>query len=234
MNILDAIILGLLAVSSIAAAYKGFVGSVLDLVFFFVGWIAALFFSPALSRYITERHPYLLQILITFSEGALRIDSIEDRILPVSALSSERISHLVSEANFPYPFDRLLLSNLNNLALENLSTLGEYFNHSIANILLNIITFVTIYFVIRISFTILASIARGIMGLPVLKQLDWLLAAGFGLLRGILIVNLLFLFLSVVLVLVPVDLLRAYIENSLLANFFTEFNIFSAFLRGRM
>jgi uncharacterized membrane protein required for colicin V production len=234
MNFLDALILGVLAISSIAAAYKGFVGSVLDLVSFFASWIAALIFSPVLSRYIIEHHPYLLQILITFSEGALRIDSIEDRTLPVSVISSERISQLVGEANFPYPFDRLLLSNLQDLALENLNTLGEYFNHSIANILLNIITFVSIYFAIRILFTILTSIARGIVGLPVLKHMDWLLGTGFGLVRGLLIVNLLFLFLSVVLVLVPVDLLRSYIENSLMADFFTEFNIFSAFLRGRI
>lgn len=234
MNILDAIILGILAISSIAAAYKGFVASVLDLVSFFASWIAALLFSPVLSRYIIERHPYVLQILITFSEGALRIDSIEDRTLPVSAISSERISQLVNDANFPYPFDRLLMSNLQDLALDNISTLGEYFNHSIANILLNIITFAAVYFVIRILFTILTSIARGIVGLPVLKQLDWLLGAGFGFLRGFLIVNLLFLFLSVVLVLVPVDIVRSYIENSLMADFFTEFNIFSTFLRGRV
>jgi uncharacterized membrane protein required for colicin V production len=72
------------------------------------------------------------------------------------------------------------------------------------------------------------------MGLPVLKQMDWLLGAAFGFVRGFLVVNLLFLFLSVVLILVPVDLLRSYIENSLMADFFTEFNIFSAFLRGRI
>jgi len=232
MNILDAIILGILVFSSIAAAYKGFVGSVLDLVSFFASWVAALLFSPVLSRYITERHPYLLQTLITFSEGALRIDATGDRTLPVSVVSSERLSQLVNDANLPYPFDRLLLSNLQDLALENLNTIGEYFNHSIANILLNIITFMTIYFAVRLLFTLLTSIARSVTGLPVLKQLDWLFGAGFGLLRGLLIVNLLFLILSVVLVLVPVDLLRAYIETSLLAEFFTEFNIFSAFLSG--
>ncbi len=234
MNILDALILTILAMSSIAAAYKGFVGSVLDMVSFFASWIAALIFSPVLSRYLIEHHPYLMQILITFSEGALRIDSIEDRILPVSSISTERIAQLVSDANFPYPFDRLLLSNLQDLALQNLRTLGEYFNYSIANVLLNIITFVIIYIAVRILFTILTSIARGIANLPVLKRMDWLLGAGFGFLRGLLIVNLLFLFLSVVLVLVPIDLIRAYIANSLLADLFMEFNVFSYFLSGRI
>jgi len=234
MNILDGIILGILAVSAIGAAYKGFVGSVLDLVSFFASWIAALLLSPILSRYIADRHSYLLQMLITFSEGALRIDSTGDRTLPVSVISSDRLYQLISDANFPYPFDRLLLSNIQDLALENLNTLGEYFNHSIANILLNIFTFVSIYFAIRILFTILTSITRGIVGLPVLKQLDWLLGVGFGLLRGLLIINLFFLLLSVVLVLIPVDLLRAYIENSLFADFFTEFNIFNAFLSGKI
>jgi len=234
MNIVDAIILGILAFSVILAAHRGFLGSVLDLISFFASWVAALIFSPVLSRYILEHHPNIMQTLITFSEGALRIDSIEERTLPASAITPDRISQLVSEANFPYPFDRLLLSNLQDLALEHLNTLGDYFNHSIANILLNIITFVTIYFAVRILFAILSSAVRGIVGLPVLKQFDWILGAGFGLLRGFLIVNLLFLFFSVVLILVPIDLFRSYIENSLLANFFMEFNIFNAFLSGRI
>jgi len=234
MNVLDAIVLTILAFSSIAASYKGFVVSVLDLFSFLASWIAALLFSPILSRYIADHHPYILQILITFSEGALRIESIEDRLLPVSVITSDRLAQLVSDANLPYPFGRLLLSNLENLALENVNTLGEYFNFSIASILLNIVTFVSIYLAVRILFTILTSIVRGIVSLPVLKQMDWLLGAGFGLVRGFLIVNLLFLCLSVVLVLVPIDFLRSFIENSLLAKFFTEFNIFSAFLRGQI
>lgn len=234
MNLLDAAILLVLALSSIIAAYRGFVVSVLDLVSFFASWLSAIFFSPMLSRYIVERWPQVLQTLISFSEGAFRIDSVEDRLLPVASLSAERIAQLVNDANLPYPFDRLLLSNLMDLALQDIRTLAEYFNHSIANILLNIITFVGLYITVRILFSLLISIVRGIVGLPVLKSLDWLLGLCFGFIRGIFIVNLFFLLLSVVLILIPVDLLMTLADNSVFAEFFTRYNLFSLFLSGKI
>jgi len=232
MNIVDFFILGILGISIFVGAYKGFVESILNLVSFFFCWIGALVFSPRLSDYIIERHPYIIQTLITFSEGALRIDSVIERALPVSAISDGRISELVNEARFPYPFDRILLSNLQNEVFENLQTLGDYFNHTIASVILSILSFVTIYLVLRILFSLLISVAKGIAGLPVLKQLDGILGAGLGLLRGLIVVSLFFLMLPVIITVVPVDLIKAYVETSLLADLFIEFNIFTMFLGG--
>jgi len=234
MNVLDFLILGILGISMIAGAYKGFVDSVLNLLSFFLCWIGTIVFSPMLSSYIIERHPYLLQTLITFSEGALRIDSVFERALPVSAINVDRILELVNEARFPYPFDRILLANLQNEVFPHLQTLGEYFNHTIALVILNILSFIAIYFALRIVFYILISVAKGIVGLPVLKQFDGILGAGLGLLRGILIVSLVFLALPVVMTVVPVDLIGSFVETSLLADFFIEFNIFTMFLSGKI
>jgi len=234
MNLIDIAIIVIILFSVIAAAYKGFVASVIDIVSFFVSWIFALIFSPVLSRYIAVNHPNVIQTIISFSEGALRIRSIDDRSLPVSVLNSERIASFVEGANFPEPFDRLLLENLENLTLEYATTLGEYFNHSISNVILNILSFIAVYFAVRLFFGVLASVAKGVVGLPVLKQLDWVLGGALGVLRGVLIVNILMLFSSIVLVLVPVELVRSYLDESMLANLFLRVNLFSLFLSARI
>lgn len=234
MNIIDYIILGILFIFLLMGIYKGFVESILTLVSFVLSWVGSLTFSPILARYILERHPFVFDMLITFSEGALRIDSVIERSTDISQFSEGRLSELAEAAQFPYPFSRYLISNLHTEALEHLGTLAEYFNHTIALSILNMASFIIVYIVMWVIFSIIISVAKSVVGFPVLKRLDGIFGGVFGVFHGMVILNLLFLVIPAFLTIVPVVMIRELFNASLLSYLFIDMNIFTPFLSGKI
>jgi uncharacterized membrane protein required for colicin V production len=230
MNIIDIIVVGVLAVSSFIGMYYGFTVSVLSIASFFISWIGSMIFYPSLSRFITTKFPDIIDKLILYTDGASKT-TMDDRSLSIASLSGEKVNDLVVRAGLPAPFDRILESNLVNHSFGEIN-IGQYFDYTIANIIINLISFIIIFLAIRLIFMVAISIANGITRLPVLKQFDTLAGAGFGFLRGFLILFVIFSVVPILLTLAPVDILTKYIEESAFAHFFTNSNFFTAFIRG--
>lgn len=232
MNYVDYIVLSILSICLLIGVYNGFVVSSLGFLSSLFSWLVSLTFYPSLSKFIIQRYPDLIKNLIFYTEGASKVKSIEEQALVVSSLTQEQIIDIVNRAKLPPPFDRLLLHNMLNKTLPDLTTVGEYFNYSIAYIILNIICFITLFLIIRIICQIGISITREVIGLPVLKKYNGLAGAGVGVLRGFFLISLLFSLVPIILILVPLDIIYLLIENSSMGEFFFETNIFTNFIRG--
>jgi len=230
MNLLDYLILATLAISSVIGMYNGFVISVMNIVSFFISWIGAFMFYPLLSQYIFSSRLY--QSVLYYTSGSSKITSIEERAIPVSTLNPAQIEEIINSVQLPTPFDKLVQSNLLHNSIKHAQSLGEYFDYSIANIIVNIFSFLVIFFAVRIIFLVLISLLKNLTDLPVLKQFDSLFGLALGFVRGILIVFILFAVIPIFLTLVPFDLITQYIDHSLLGRFFFEFNIFTNFVKG--
>lgn len=234
MNIVDYVILAIIAISTIIGLYNGLVISLLNIGSFFLSWIGAFVFYPLMSRFFVN-HTSLMDKLIFYTNGASKIPSIEERTLEVASLTGDQVANIVESAQLPPPFDELISSNLLNDSFDHLSnvkSIGQYFDVTIANIIVNILSFLAVFFIIRLAFFIIVSIANNVTTLPVLKQFDRLLGAGFGAIRGILILFVVFALVPIFMTLAPVDFLSEYLDQSLFAPLFYDHNIFTGLVKG--
>jgi len=233
MKIIDYVILGILGISAMIGVYQGFVVAVLNIASFFISWLTAFLFYPNVSRYL-EAKTKLVSTLLYYTEGATKIQDIELRRTNIQSISEETLKNIIDHANLPSPFDTLIQDNIAKQAFNpiNVVSLGDYFNHTITNIIVNIISFMIVYFAVRILLNIIISLVNHIVKLPVLKTFDSLLGGCFGLFRGIFVVFLIFALVPILLTILPSDFITPFLDESLFASFFYKSNIITSIIRG--
>jgi uncharacterized membrane protein required for colicin V production len=225
-------ILALLILSVLSGFHRGFLVSILSIASFFISWLAAYLFMPLVAGAIMGQEDIVTQMLY-YTEGAETLGSVDLSRALVSEL--DNVSAVVSGANLPYPINTLVHANISGEVFQSagLTTVGEYFNHTIVNVAINVISFLAIFLLVTL---ILSFVIRGVdfvTKLPVLHQFDRLLGAGFGLIRGILIIFLVFMLVPLVLtVLSPFPDIQHYIEDSAFGNFFYNSNFLLGLIPG--
>ena len=80
--------------------------------------------------------------------------------------------------------------------------------------------------------SIVLSLVQHVFKLPPLRQADWLAGGIFGLLRGALIIYVLFLMLPVLKTIVPLDSFNEMVDQSALAPIFQSSGFFSGVISG--
>ncbi|MBQ8954594.1 MAG: CvpA family protein [Clostridia bacterium] len=192
MNIVDIIILAILGLSLVSGMYKGFITSTLALVGFCGAWIASLASYQYLVKAVTAN-----ESLMKFFSGLVgAVDLFKTTSLAnmqVASATTANIDQAVSEINIP------LISNLfrDNVvgkvfANEGLSTMSEYLTQTLLTTALNIICFLLMFIVIYAAVLLIVNMLNNVFRFPALRHLDWLLGGVFGLVRGLVIVMLIF------------------------------------------
>jgi uncharacterized membrane protein required for colicin V production len=232
MNIIDIVILIIMSISMIVGLYNGMILSALHAASFFLSWLASVIFYPYITKLILDLFPSLLNVIVLYAEGSTHIPSVEERMTGIKSLSPEMISEIVDKAQLPNPFSRILISDFSQ-TLEGIGTLGEYFDTTMAIVIINIFSFLLLFFLVKLAFIIIVSISKTVVNLPVLKKFDGAAGAGFGIIRGFFIIYLIFALIPVLLVLAPTDIFTELLDGSKLADFFHYTNIFTSFVRGR-
>jgi uncharacterized membrane protein required for colicin V production len=233
MNILDWIVVILIAYITLTGIYRGFVHSAFSLGTFFFSWLCSVLFTPMVSRaFLNNRSIYAF--IFNFTEGSERIVDFENSKLLISELSDNRLSELLTESNLPMPFGNLLEDNIYNKVFESAGqyTLGDYYNITISNVFINIIAFVTVFFVASMIFGFIINSFNYTLKFPVLKKYDTLIGSFFGLIRGVFITYALFMLTPLVLILVPLTEIYDILYDSLFASFFYTTNFMFGFIKG--
>lgn len=231
MNIIDLAIVLVLAVNVLLGVYYGFSVSLFKIISFVLSWFISLIFHSSLTRYIVIRFPDLLNKIVYYSEGSSKT-AFDHKILPVSSLTSEQILSIVKESGLPSPFSTRIQENLINQNLDSLYSIGQYFDYTVANIIINLISFMLLFLFIQLIFTIIISLVQNLTHLPVLIKYDGVAAAVLGIFRGVLFLHIVFAFVPLLYLLVPADILSIFIDGSKLIKFFIESNLFSSFVKG--
>ena len=151
--------------------------------------------------------------------------SVRD-LAKVLQIGEKELAVVVKNADMPSPFDSAITGNVKKQVYEDrgIYSLGDYFNQTIVDTVLNIISLLLLFLIFRLLFGfVLRLIDFGAAGLPRLKQFDVPLACGIGLLHGVLLVSVLFMFVPLMLVVVP--RLSKFIDGSLLGGFFYRGNV---------
>jgi len=226
MNIIDIAIILILIVFILVGLYQGFTVSILSTASYVLSWLLAWIFYPVLAGIFKSGGVY--SAILSLSDGAQKLTSIDLSKTPIASLDATQISTAINNAKLPAPFSTALFNNINSAALnsQNVTTLGDYFNNTIAMVLTNILCFLIIFIIVRLIFVLIISMTRYVVKLPVLKQTDTLLGGAFGFVRGAVFLYILFMLVPIFLTLFPVDKIQTLVDASLLAKIFYNGNLF--------
>lgn len=189
MNLLGAIVLVIILIS----AYRGMRNGLIKTVFSICSMVIALVLTLWLSPYISKLAQSNESVFTYFTHKV-------EKAIPTENIGSKISDQINFIDNLPLP--KTLKTSIvehNNtdtyvaLAVDNFSA---YISHSLASIIINAIAFVITYLVIAIILRVLSTILDIISKLPILHQINKLSGLFVGLLQGIIIVWILFVFLT--------------------------------------
>ncbi|MBR2605281.1 MAG: CvpA family protein [Clostridia bacterium] len=223
----DLIILLILAIALLAGYYRGMVYSAISLGLSLLSFVMALLLCTTLSGLVQKRQSFY-EMMLYYFEGYEYINetSVELVHVSVSQIGDRELSVVVKNANMPSPFDEAVTKNVKKQVYQrrNIYSLGDYFNQTIVDTVLNILSLLVLFLLFRLVLGfVLRLIDFGAAGLPRLRRLDAPLSCGIGLLHGILLVFIVFMLVPLMLVVVPK--LVKYIDDSVLGGFFYKANL---------
>lgn len=225
MNLIDIFILGVFAMFILAGIYKGFLPTVMSLVANVVSWATGMIFMPVVTNMVISNKT-VFNMFLYYAEGSEFIGDVELAKTAITDLSSSRITSIVNNSSLPFPFSKEILSNINSRAFEGAGavTLGDYYSQTIVCVVINIISFLLIFFIIRVILGFLIEGVDYAVKLPVLSQLNVPISAGVGLLNGICILFVICMVLPIILIVFNFDFLHEMVDNSFFTPVFYNAN----------
>ena len=236
MNIVDYLIIGVVAVSVLFGLYRGFVASVLNMGGGLISFLASFALYPKLAALI-QNNQELQRTLLHYTDASSRIGVLELALTNVVNLGREGIEQVIANVNLPAPLDSILQVNLENLAYGTqgaATTVADYVSQSILQASINIICFLVCFAALYIVISIGLNLIRAVFRFPVLKQLDGLAGGVFGLLRGILVCLAVFTLMPLVQTMVPLTIITELMNESTLAPIFMNGNLITAIMNKQL
>lgn len=225
---LDFVILLILALSVLAGYYRGIIFSSVNVMLTVVAFFLALACIPIPASAVKSREG-AYKMLLYYFEGYEYVCDTSVELVNVSAadVDGTTLELIIDNADMPEPLDRAIRKNVSSAAYadEGITTLGDYFNQTIVDVVLNILSLLAMFLILRLLMGFaLRTIDYGSEGLPVLQRFDPPISCGIGFIHGVLLVWLVFMLVPVFLVIVPQ--LYTFLEDSILGEFFYRINPF--------
>ena len=239
MNYIDLGIAVIFVFFVLLGYYEGFLQSVFSVVAFFLSWLGAAVGTHWLSAYLRS-FDKVYDALLYYAEGAEMLKSVEHAKLNITRLYADELSSIISQSSIPSPVDNIVAKNIASEAFKefDIVTLGDYVNRTIVNYTINIISFVIIFFVIRLILEFIIKGVDAIKPLPVLAHFDSVLSSGVSLVRAFFAVFVIFMAVPIVLLLLPSggtfssSFVRNYIDESFFGSFFYNSNFLLSLISG--
>lgn len=221
-------ILIILGICILAGYYRGVIYSALSIGLTIVSFFLALLLIPAVATPVRS-DASLYGSLLYYFEGYEYVSetSVEMIHEPAVLFSDELLDQVIENADMPIPFGNAVKKNIQReaYASKGISTIGDYFNQTIVDVVLNMLSLLFLFVCIRVLLGfILRMIDYGRRGMPALKQLDALYSCGIGFLHGVVLLFIFFMAVPILLVIVPK--LGVMITDTPIGGFFYRMNPF--------
>ena len=222
------LILVVLGLCILAGYYRGVVYSAVSIGLTLLSFFLALLLIPAVAGPVRGSRS-LYGSLLYYFEGYESVSKTSVELIhePAASVDADTLSEVLENADLPLPLGSAVEKNIRSQAYagRNITTIGDYFNQTIVDVVLNIISLLFLFVCIRVALGfILRMIDYGRRGLPALKRFDPLFSCGIGFLHGVTILYIFFLLAPIVLTIVP-KLGQMLVEPPL-AGFFYRMNPF--------
>lgn len=217
MNIIDIIILAVLAISVLNGLHRGFISGVLS--------VAALIGSAALAFMVSgdlaawlQGNRTLVDTLAYYTDAGSRISDLNLSLLQVSQVTESSLAQILQDANLPAAFESAFLTGIGSAS--GTQTIAQLMSQTIVSVAISILSYLICFLISFIVLTFVIHLLIYVFELPVLRHLDAFVGGVFGLLRGVMLVFIFFMLVPIVLAVVPIDMLSEMIEQSQLAPMF--------------
>lgn len=218
LNLLDYIIIGIIALSTIYGLNRGFIQTIISLGGSILSILASLFvYSSLVSSLSTNAS--VINTLMYYTDAKYLIGDVDLANMKVVEATPEILSQLTDKVQLPMPLDELLIHNIQNrvFAPANIDSLSDYVSQTIISVSLNVLIFLACFFAFMIIISILLNLLNNVFHFRVLKHFEWLGSGIAGFVRGIIFVYLLFTILPLMQTIIPLEIFNNYITDSSLA-----------------
>lgn len=223
MNIIDLVVLGVLAICILFGVYRGFIQSVLNLGAGLISFVGAFWLFPKLAD-VVSANTAITRFISTYTDSGSLLGDLDLSATAVSGLSEQSVAAIAQRAALPEPLGTLLQHNLSGQVfspLGNLATnVGDYVNQTILSVSVNVLCYLACFIVLFVVLTLIVNLLRAVFRYPALKHLDGLVGGVMGLLLGVLLCFVFFTVMPLVESVVPLPEFRVLVDESSLANVF--------------
>ncbi len=233
MGILGLAIIAIIGLFFLAGLYKGFIWNLATLGVSIIALLAAyLLMGPVSQAFVKDKGLY--NAMLSYTEGSEAIYDVELVDRDIASLSNEEIDEVINRANLPFPLDERVRENIMNEAFKSsgITTLGDYFNESLVLSVINIISFILVYLILRVVLTFVVSWLDYSLKFPCLRIFDGPVGGAIGIVRGFIDISVLFMLVPIVLTVLPFDVIEELISKSAIASFLHKSNIFFKLIPG--
>ncbi len=234
MNIVDIVILAVVAISVIYGFYHGFVHTVLSVGCCLVSVVLAMHFAPQLSA-VLRSNEGVTQTLANYTDAVARVGDYELASTQVQGMETGLIQQVLSSVELPSSIAVILENNLKNASFSGtfMTTVNDYVSNTVVAVAINVLCFVVCFAVIYFLLSMVINLIKHVFKFPLLKMLDWLAGGAFGFVRGAVLVYMLFLLVPILSTVLPVDGFDALLQESRLASLFMSDGFFAGVIAGK-
>jgi len=233
MNPIDIVILAILGISVIYGLYRGFVHTLLSMACCLISILLAFTFGPRLSAVISGNQE-ISSTLANYTDAVARVGDYDLASTPVQQLSLELRQQVLENAELPEQISEILEGNLMGQVFTNsgLFTVNEYVSNTVVAVAVNILSYILCFSVSYFLLSLVVSLIRHVFKFPLLKQLDWLAGGAFGLIRGAVLLYVIFLLVPILSTVIPLDAFNELLAQSTLAPVFQSNGFFAGVISG--
>ena len=200
MNLLDIIIIVVLAYYLISGMYRGFITSFLGTLGFFGAWFGAHSLYPRVAE-LALSHRTLMAVLNQYLEPAGFFNSNSQALTTVSEViagGESAIQTAIDPIVKKIPvIAKAFEANVRSQMFQNLNinTLADYLDQTIWQAVFNVGAFLLCFIALYVLSCLIVNLLDNVIAFPLVRGFDWLLGGIFGLVRGavviLLVINLL-------------------------------------------
>ncbi|HOM02299.1 MAG TPA: CvpA family protein [Acetivibrio sp.] len=194
MNWIDLVVIAIILGLALVGYKKGVVYAVFKLASFFISAILSVKLYPIISNILSKSKLFDSIKRGIFTNLMLRQEAMS---LGVNSAAKASAQSVVDGLNLP-GFMKDMIKNSIGKSLPNLtdlidvSTIMESLSDVLAHMIIDIISLIVMFVVIRIALFILQGVLKGITSLPVIKEVDKIGGFTLGALEGLMVVYIVF------------------------------------------
>jgi hypothetical protein len=165
--------------------------------------------------------------LLYFTAGAEKLSAMSVANVPVNDIDLERIEEILSTSGIPAIVEKMMLKNIGNGAFQSsgITTLSDYFNQTLINLSLSLISFLIIFFGVKLVCMFIIGFIDYVVKLPILKQFDKIIGGVLGVFLGCVAVWVILSIVPIFMSVLPLEDFYTLIQESLLGKMFFNGNV---------
>lgn len=230
MNLLDIVILAILAFYLISGMYRGSITSFLGTAGFIAAWYGAIQFYPTVAHMALSNQTLMavlnqyLEPESFFANHQIATTTVAEVISGGEASIQNAIGAVSDKLSV---ISRAFEANVRSQVFQNLgiNSLADYLDQTIWQAIFNVAAFLLCFIALYVLAMLIVNLLDHVISFPLIRGFDWLVGGLLGLVRGVVICILILTLLPSVAQIVSPEFAQNLTNTSVLMNFIRSFDV---------